>query len=60
MEELMRFASDRKNTTLARLHCVAIVHPEGKSPGIASIRKLEDHVPVVDVRIATKIPTEMT
>jgi hypothetical protein len=60
MEELMRFASDRKNTTLVRLHCVVILHPEGKSPGIASIRKLEDHVPVVDVQIATKIPTEMT
>ena len=60
MEELTRFASDRKNTASAWLHCVVIVHWEGKFPSIASIRKLQQHVPVVDVRIATELPTNLT
>jgi hypothetical protein len=32
MEELTRFASDRKDTTSARLHCVVILDREGKIP----------------------------
>ena len=60
MEELTQFASDRKSTTSARLHSVVILHREGKFPSIASIRKLREHVPVVDVRIAKELPTELT
>ena len=60
MEELTQFASDRKSTASARLHSVVILHREGKFPSIASIRKLREHVPVVDVRIAKEIPAELT
>jgi len=60
MERLTRFASDRKNTTSAWLDCVVIVHREGKFPSMASVHKLEEHVPVVDVRIATKLPKDLT
>lgn len=60
MEELTWFASDRKKTSSTWLHRVVIVHWEGKFPSIASIRKLEDHVPVVDVRIDTKLPVDLT
>ena len=59
MEELTRFASDRKNTTSAWLHRVVIIHRDGIFPNIASIRKLEVHVPVVDARIATDLPTDL-
>ena len=59
MEELTRFASDRKNTSSAWLHRVVIVHWEGRFPSIPSIRKLEEHVPVVDVRIAKELPKEV-
>ena len=57
--ELIQFASDRKNTDSAWLHHVAIIHRNGTFPSIASIRKLEECVPVVDVRIATKLPTDL-
>jgi hypothetical protein len=60
MEELTRFASDRKDTTSARLHCVAILDRKGKFPSIGLIRELEEHVPIVDVRISTRIPTDLT
>ena len=59
MEELRRFSSDRKNTTSAWLHSVVILHREGKFPSIGSIRKLGEHVPVVDVRIAEELPTDL-
>jgi len=60
MEELIRFASNRKNTTSAWVHRVVIVHWEGKFPSIASIHELEEYVPVVDVRIAAELPTDLT
>jgi hypothetical protein len=60
MEELMRFALDRKNTASAPLHYVAIFHRQGKFPNVASIRKLEEHVSVVDVRIAKELPVNLT
>ena len=50
MEELTRFASDRKNTTSAWLHHVVITGKGGDLPTAASVRELERHVPVVDVR----------
>ena len=49
MEALTRFASNRKNTTLALLHRVVIVHSVGKLPDVVSIDALRDHVPVVDI-----------
>ena len=60
MEELMFFASDRKNTTSAWLHHVVIANPRGNFPSIASISALEEYVPVVDVRIATELPVDLT
>jgi hypothetical protein len=59
MEELTRFASNRKSTTSAWLHSVVILHREGKFPSIGSIRKLGEHVPVVDVRIAEELPADL-
>ena len=50
MMELTRFASSRK-TTSAPLR-VIITHRDGKFPTAASIRKLEDHGPIVETRLA--------
>ena len=60
MEELTQFASDRKNTTSARLHRVIIVDSDGKFPSPASINALEKHVPLVDVRRGREPPTDLT
>jgi len=60
MKELTRFASDRKGTVSAWLYRVVIVHPHGKFPGAASLHALGGHVPVVDVRFGTKLPTDLT
>ena len=59
MEKLMRCASDRKGTTSAPLRRVVIVDPDGMFPSVASIRKLEEHVPVVDVRLGTELPDDL-
>ena len=59
MEELTRFASDRKNTTSAQLHSVVILRGKGIFPSTASVRKLEEHVPIVDVRDTMEIPTDL-
>ena len=59
MQELSQFASDRKNATLARIHRVIIIHPNGLFPSNASIRKLGERVPIVDVRVAEELPTEL-
>ena len=60
MEELMWFASDRKNTTSAWLHRVVIVHPYGKFPTADSIYKLRSHVPVVDIQFGRSLPKDLT
>ena len=60
MEGLIRFASDRKNTTSAWICHVVIADPEGEFPSDASIKALEECVPVVDVRIATELPMDLT
>ena len=60
MEKLTRFASDRKDTTLARLYHVVIVHEDGRFPSATSIRALGRHVPVVDVRFGTELPKDLT
>jgi len=57
MEELTRFASDRKSTTSVWLDRVVIVQSEGKFPSAELIRGLEEHVPVVEVLVDTKLPT---
>ena len=57
MKLLTRFAFDRKNTTSARLHRVFITHRDGILPSMASIRNLEEHVPVVEVRTAANLST---
>ena len=59
MEELRQFASNRKKTSSAWLHRVVIIHSGGMLPTIASICALEEYVPVVDARIATKLPTDL-
>ena len=59
MEELTKFASNRKNTTSARLHRVVIINPKGKFPSIASIDTLEKNVPVVDVRMGKEFPKDL-
>jgi hypothetical protein len=59
MEELTRFASDRKTYTSAQLHRVVILRGEEKLPSTTSVRKLEEHVPVVDVRDGMEIPTDL-
>jgi len=60
MEELKRFASDRKNTTSARLHHVIIVDSGGKFPSTGSIDWLKEHIPTVDVRRGTMLPADLT
>lgn len=60
MEELTQYASNRKETTSAWLHRVVIVNPDGVFPRIDSIRTLGGHVPVVDVRVGTELPKDLT
>jgi len=60
MEELTRFASNRKNTTSSRLYRVVIIDSGGKFPSAALIDALEEHVPIVDARRGKKLPTDLT
>jgi len=60
MGELTQFASDRKNTTSARLHRVVIVDSGGKFPSPTSVDALEDQVPVVEIKRGKKLPTDLT
>jgi hypothetical protein len=60
VKELELFASNREDTTSARLHRVVIVHPKAKFPSIASIDALGKHVPVVDVRLGKEFPKDLT
>ena len=60
MEELTKFASNRKSTTSARLYRVFIVNSKGKLPSIASVDALWKHVPVVDVRMGKEFPKDLT
>ena len=59
MEELTRFASNHKKTTSAWLYRVVIVNSKGALPTIPSVDKLGEYVPVVDVRIGTKLPVDL-
>ena len=60
MKELTRFASGRKSTTSARLHRVVFVGPQhGELPAAASIRKLEKHVPIVEVQFGRMLTTNV-
>ena len=60
VEKLTLFASDRKNTTSARLCHVVIVDENGRFPSAALIRALGKHVPVADVRFGSELPKELT
>ena len=61
MEELIEFASERKKTlTSIWLYRVLIFHRDGKSPSVASIRKLREYVRVVDVRMEEELPKDLT
>ena len=60
MEELTQYASKRKDTTSAWLYKVVITHPDGVFPSISAIRKLTEHVSVVDVRIGAKLPGDLS
>jgi len=60
LEELARFASNRRNTASTPLHRVVIIDSKGKYPSIASIDALEKHVPVVDVRMGKEFPKNLT
>jgi len=60
MEELTRFASERKKSTSAQLCRVVIVHWEEKFPSTDSIRGLGMYVPAVDVRVGVKLPTDIS
>ena len=59
MDELVRFASNRKNTTSARLHRVVIVNSRGILPRFALLEELGKHVPVVEAQIGKKLPTDL-
>jgi len=59
MEELVRFASDRKNTTSAWLHRILIVHQNGKLPSASSIHKLRCIVEI-EVQIAAELLRDLT
>lgn len=59
MKEPAQFAFDRKNTTSAWLDRVVIIHRGGILPNIASIRGLEEHAPVVDVRTGAELPADL-
>ena len=56
MEELTRFASNRKNSTSAWLYRVVIINSQGIFPRFASIVALREHVLVVDVQIGDDLP----
>ena len=60
MEELARFASDRRNTTSAWLHQILIVHRNGKFPSASSIHKLRRIVKIVEIRMGDELPTDLT
>jgi hypothetical protein len=60
MGKLTQFALDRARTTLAKLYHVVIVHENGRFPNTASIHALGKHVPAVDVRFGTELPTDLT
>ena len=59
MKELTQFAFDRKNTASAWLDRVVIIHRGGILPDIASIRGLEERVPVVGVRTGVELPADL-
>ncbi|KAF9784621.1 hypothetical protein BJ322DRAFT_1109331 [Thelephora terrestris] len=51
MEQLTRYASDRRGTTSAWLHQVKIVNLNGVFPSVASIHRLRKLVPLVEVKM---------
>ena len=60
MKELAQFIANRKNTTSVWLHRVVIVNSNGNLPSPGSIDALREGVPVVDVRVARELRTDLT
>jgi hypothetical protein len=60
MGELTQYAVERRDTTSAWLHRVVIINSDGMFPPISSIRKLGEHVPVVDVKVGKELPRDLT
>jgi len=59
IEDLARFACNRKNTTSAWLYRVVIVSSNRNFPSVTSIDALQRDVPVVDIRIGSQLPTDL-
>jgi len=59
MEELARFAANRKKTAPAWLYRVVIINQNGSFPNAPLIEALQGDVPVVDVRTGKKLPTDL-
>ncbi|KAF9786440.1 hypothetical protein BJ322DRAFT_1210821 [Thelephora terrestris] len=60
MKGLTEFASERRNTaTSTPLHRVQIVHRDGVFPSAASIRRLREHVNIVEVRMEEGFSTDL-
>lgn len=60
MEGLTQYVSKRKSTTSAWLYKVVIVHTDGVFPSNTAIRKLREHVSVIDVRIGMGLPGDLS
>lgn len=59
MESLAQFAFERKNTAFASLGRVVIVHENREPLNAESIRTVERHVSVVDVRPSGGMPEDL-
>ena len=60
MGELARFAASRKRTTTVGLHRVVIVSSACHFPSADSIRELGNEVAIVDTRMGTKLPMDIS
>ena len=61
MEEITKFASERKKTlTSTWLYRVLIVHKDGEFLSAASIHKLKNYVRVVEARMGSELPEDLT
>ena len=59
MDELAQFTSDRANTTLASLRRIVIIGPIMEHPSAASIERLRERIPVVEVMKGSELPADL-
>ena len=59
LDELTRFAYNRKKSTSAKLRRVVIINSTGQLPPFAFIDELEEHVPVVDICLSKELPSDL-